>query len=408
MFSPHKNSYLQCRSSGINPRLINRAVNLARNSSIPIDQLDSSDFGPPFLRLTSEQPFHPACRADVTRRPLAFGIEPQVRKLITELASKDPRVLLAALTSLYDVLHDPEKGCIALKLHIINRLSDLLERQSEVIRERTCCVLNVLANAASGKELIMKIPGLVSNLRNALNDVDQFVRLKSALVVSTISSYWLTADMLIDGYFIPTILQCIRKYDHHILPTLLDALNNLMYNSEGKHLAYQHNAFPSLLNLISTQDDESILVRSLEGIAVLLQLPDCMRRALDDDIDLLDKLDSMLTCENPDVHNAAAKAIMFATIKMRAKMSMERFLSMPKRLIQLAGNCQNESSQIFALKALTNICDYPPLRMLVYNSYIKQINDIPVRNADIMKYKETLLSIATNVSNLGQVIYNIG
>lgn len=99
MYSPHKHSYLQSRTSGINPRLINRTVALGNNffnrflkpsyllliahswttwyiidyAAREVPVRDCFDKNPPFLRLSSEQPNIPTGNVDVTKRPLGFG-----------------------------------------------------------------------------------------------------------------------------------------------------------------------------------------------------------------------------------------------------------------------------------------------------------------------------------------------
>ncbi|KAJ8944778.1 hypothetical protein NQ318_003646 [Aromia moschata] len=131
IFSINKNSYLHSKYEEINPRLINRCVQKARDFEWqPVFDLlgqprvfnwqDVYDLEPPFNRLTSDQPTIPAPNVDVTRRPVAFG-RWAMPKLRRELHHANEKVVIAAIESIADLSHDSEKGYEAVRLKIVDR-----------------------------------------------------------------------------------------------------------------------------------------------------------------------------------------------------------------------------------------------------------------------------------------------
>lgn len=96
---------------------------LSKNNWFSARQNLLEDFydGEPFcLRITSNQPDIPVEEVDATRSPLAFGRLglPKIRR---ELHHKDEMVVIRALYSLSDLVHDPEKAFEALRLKIPDR-----------------------------------------------------------------------------------------------------------------------------------------------------------------------------------------------------------------------------------------------------------------------------------------------
>lgn len=233
----NKNSYLQSRTQDINSRILNRSVDVARNQPT----LDESDFDPGYNRLTSQYPYIPSTHVDPTRRPEAFG-RWALPKLRRELHNKDNKVVLQAVTSLSDLLHDPERVYEAVTLKIPNRLADLLTHQMAEIRERVCITLTTLSGIASGREVIVKCNLLLNNLAKLMDDKEETIRFKVAILLETISRTWFAADYLVDAGFIKLILDRISKEMDNIKLTYLEALMFLMY-AEGKDEALSLGAF---------------------------------------------------------------------------------------------------------------------------------------------------------------------
>lgn len=374
MYSPHKHSYLQLRSSGVNPRIINRAVNLARQQPT----IDSGDFEPPLNRLTSEQPCIPTINVDPTRRPLAFG-KLAIPKLCRELHSRDLEVVKAAITSFVDLLHDPEKGYQALVLRVPDRMADLLVHPMPDIRERTCMALTIIGGLADGKAAIVRNRTILKNLARLLDDEEDAVRMKAAACLFRISEFWVTADELIDFGFVPLLLAYISKERVEIVAIHLQTLNELMYGSEGIEQALESDGFSILCNLI---ESEEVVVRSvsLKCLSKLLTLPSGKQMAYN--TNLLTDLNRLLHDERPDVYDGSASTTMFATIKSAAKIRATELNHLPDRLVKLCNDSEHPMTKLHCLQTLTNICEHPITRKYVCANHYDTLCSLHVENEE--------------------------
>lgn len=110
------------------------------------------------------------------------------------------------------------------------------------IRERVCITLTTLSGIASGREVIVKCNLLLNNLAKLMDDKEETIRFKVAILLETISRTWFAADYLVDAGFIKLILDRISKEMDNIKLTYLEALMFLMY-AEGKDEALSLGAF---------------------------------------------------------------------------------------------------------------------------------------------------------------------
>ncbi|CAH1996208.1 unnamed protein product [Acanthoscelides obtectus] len=151
--------------------------------------IDEHDLEPPLNRMTSEQPNIPVQYVDATRRPLGFGCV-AMRKLRRELHHKHEEVVIAAIESICDIVHDPERGYEAINLKIVNRLVDMIAHENAAIREKTCKTLTVLAGLAAGKEAIVDNPFLLENIAICVEDSHPEVRMHAASMLEMIARFW--------------------------------------------------------------------------------------------------------------------------------------------------------------------------------------------------------------------------
>ncbi|KAI4459361.1 rtdr1 [Holotrichia oblita] len=370
MYSPHKHSYLHLRSSGVNPRIINRAVNLAREQPT----IDPGDFEPPWNRLTSEQPCSPTKNVDSTRRPLAFG-KLAIPKLCRELHSDDLEVVKAAITSFVDVLHDPEKGYQALRIRVPDRMADLLVHDEPDIRERTCMALTIVSGLADGKAAIAQNKTILGNLSCLLNDSEAAVRLKAAECLYMLSEFWPIADELIEFGYVPILLNHVCEDIEEVATIHLHTLDALMYGYEGVEHALEHNGFEIFCSMIDG-DLASLKASSLKCLSKLLATPHGKQMAYD--ADLLDDLNRLLHYEESDVYGASASAIMFATIKSAAKIKAIQLKRLPHRLVKLCHDSEHPLTKLQCIQALTNICEHPQTRQLVCGTYYDTLENLQV------------------------------
>ncbi|KAF2905972.1 hypothetical protein ILUMI_00203 [Ignelater luminosus] len=385
MYSPHKHSYLQSRSQGINPRIINRSVNLARNQPT----IESSDFEPPWNRLTSEQPCIPIDNIDVTKRPVAFG-RWALPKLRRELHDPDTDVVLQAITSISDLVHDPEKGYEAITLRIPDRMADLLAHNNPTIRERACMALTTIAGLSDGRDAIVKNHVSLTNIARLVEDAIDAVRIKAAALLEMISRNWMASDYLIEAGFIPLLLDNVYKEKEEIVGLHLETLCSLMYG-EGKTDALQLGAFEIFLRLI---EKGSNAIRSRAAYCLMMVTSTYNGKEMAYDASILPRLNVLLHEEDKEIYSSAAAAIMFCTTKSRAKLRAREIPHLPDRLVALTNHWHYPPAQLFSIKALTNICEHPEIRKEVGEKYLQRLENIVVgNNEDLKKHKEILLSV---------------
>nr|XP_023011938.1 radial spoke head 14 homolog isoform X1 [Leptinotarsa decemlineata] len=386
MFSINKNSYLHNYFENMNPRLINRCVDKAREFS----NIDEHDLDPPANRLTSEQPNIPVKNVDVTRRSLGFGRK-AMPKLRRELHNKDQDVVIAAIETICDLVHDPERGYEAVNLKIIDRMVNLMSHESEVIRERTSRTLAVLAELAAGREAIVTNKSLLANIAACAEDTWAEIRIQVAALLEMIARFWKAADDLVQFGFIQILLSNLLTEDSEIQIMHLQTLRSLMYETTGKIIAIESDGFNIFLKLLD-EDNTQIISGALACLALLTST--CVGEKLAREAKLLRILNIFLHDERPEVYTNAASVIMFCTLKTQGKLDAYKVKNLPKRLIHLSRNKLNPSTQIFAIKALSNICEHPKIRTEVQKKYFEQIKNIQVGDDPCIKsYKNQLLTV---------------
>lgn len=102
---------------------------------------------------------------------------------------------------------------------------------------------------------------------------------------------------------------------------------------------------------------------------------------------------------------------MFCTIKTKSKIAASQLKDLAPRLIKIATNKRNPSTQVFAIKvmlhcikkcliqtqhsqALTNICEHPVIRKDVKENHYQEVLNIQLGEEPRLKeYKEILLTI---------------
>ncbi|XP_030755597.1 radial spoke head 14 homolog [Sitophilus oryzae] len=386
MYSCHKNSYLH-GNTDINAGIINRLVERAWDG---IHFVDEYDRAPPFNRLTSEQPCIPVKNVDCTRRPQGFG-RWAMPKLRRELHDKDAQVILAALTSICDLIHDPERGYEAIHLGIVERLVDHTTHELPTIRERSTHLLKVLAELAEGKEAIVENPHLLANLIDNIDDEFAEVRVQTAACIEMVAAFWKTADVLVENGLIQVLLANLNDKPE-VVQIHLETLKHLIY-CNGKKIVIENDGFSILVKLLQ-RDESEILAKTCTLLSILCSIKEG-RKLASKEFNLLLELNRLLHDERELIHTAAAETIMFCTIKSAEKITASKINSMPKRLVQLTNNRLNGRTQMFAMKALTNICEHPLVRKEVSTKYYFDIENSQLSEdiAELQKYKNTLMGM---------------
>lgn len=385
MYSPHKHSYLQCRSSKVNPRIINRSVNLARNQPT----IDTSDLDPPFLRLSSEQPNIPIENVDLTRRSVGYG-KLALPKLRRELHSNDASIMIHAINSIMDLVCDPEKGYEAIRLRIPQRMIDLLLSKSEEVRERACMVLTTLAGMADACEMLVKDVKFLENLADVIEDISPVVRIKAATLLEMLTRNWMAVFELATTAYVPALLDNLLDEDEAIVAIHLSSLEKLLH-AEGRIFAIEYGALDIFEELLK-RSDSKVLCGATNCIAFLATV--MYGKELAFNANILIKLNRLLHDERSEVYCAAASAIMYCTLLTKAKLAAKKVKYLPDRLLVLCRNCEHPQARIHSMKALTNLCEHPYIRKKIKQEHLDEVQSIPVHNIPEMKeYKEVLLDL---------------
>ncbi|XP_060531807.1 radial spoke head 14 homolog [Cylas formicarius] len=383
----HHYSYLQGDFENVNPRILNRSAQKAYKN---IDRhSDERVLEPVFNRLTSAQPNIPVAKVDVTRRPQGYG-KWALPKLKRELHDKNPQIVVAAITSICDLVHDPERAYEAIKIKVIDRLVDLIRHEDGAIRERATNTLTGLAGLAAGREAIVGNKLLLANLADIVDDENLGVRIHVAACLEMVARFWMTADVLVDAGFIQILLGTIVNERPEVVDKQLDTLESLIYG-KGKEIVIQEGGFQTLIKFLE-HEENSIAAKTCKLIALMCYTEE--GRKLSKELDLLPILNRLLHYTESEVHTAAAEAIMVCTITSEEKIRASTIKSMMKRLVQLSRTKLNATTQVFAIKALTSICEHPEMRREINEKYKAQIEDIQLGdfpNAD--KFKEDLIKI---------------
>lgn len=340
---------------------------------------------PPEIYLTTEEPNIPVELCDVTRRFVGFGRVGLV-KLRRELHHKDVDVQIAAITSIIDLVRDSEILFYVLKMDYVKRLTDLIVHYRTEVRERALLLLKIFATTEEGRIRITKVPKLIENLALLMEDPEIVVRLYVTHLLKALTDSEESKCVLNEQKFIKLILQRLQLDPHELVIPYLQTLQFLISSEEQCRTLMQTNGFRIIRSCLNHSNGE------LVGAALycLMELTSIKTgRNLAYKEDLLVTLSELVHDERPEIHIPATGVIMNCTIKIKTKVVAAEFTELPLRLIKLAKNPFNRTAQIYCLKALTNICEYPKTRKFVKNNFMEEYWKINVA-PDIKELKTQL------------------
>ncbi|XP_017778570.1 PREDICTED: radial spoke head 14 homolog [Nicrophorus vespilloides] len=387
MFPVHKHSYLQCVTK-IDPRIINRTVDLARDN-YTIDQFDTL---PPFNRLCSEQPNIPVCSCDVTRRPVGFG-RWGMKKLRRELHSTNRWTVMQAIHSIGDLVYDPERNFEAIRLRVPARFSDLVIDEDPAVRERVCMVLATISNLLDGKYSILKNHRMINNLARILNDEEPAVRMKVIVLIEKLSKVWMCADILVNNGFVEMIIERLDQYieDDPCTPYYLRTMQWLMYCT-GKYIAIERGFHKTLTTILYNDTNCEVLAEALKCMAMLISTPRGKCFAIEGN--LLIKLYNLLHDQRREIYSAAAGCMVFATIKTEAILKAIELPNLIERLLILARSHHDLTTQIHCIQVITNLCGHGKVRKYVLETYSDKIRSIYTQHDEqAERFKHNLLTL---------------
>lgn len=73
----------------------------------------------------------------------------------------------------------------------MGRMADLMVHDEDVIRERTCMALTIMAELDAGREMMCKNQLLLDHLALIVEDTVSPVRMKAAVLIEMLSRVWM-------------------------------------------------------------------------------------------------------------------------------------------------------------------------------------------------------------------------
>uniref|UniRef100_A0A3B3TMN6 Radial spoke head 14 homolog n=1 Tax=Poecilia latipinna TaxID=48699 RepID=A0A3B3TMN6_9TELE len=105
---------------------------------------------------------------DPNRAPVAFGRR-AVPQLFEQLQVQDPAHKVRALTSLCDLVHEPERLYQTVTGGFLKQLQVLLQDDDAAVRSKTCELLHLVMNHSIGRSALLA-SGLLPSLSNLMDD----------------------------------------------------------------------------------------------------------------------------------------------------------------------------------------------------------------------------------------------
>ncbi|KAL3267014.1 hypothetical protein HHI36_011161 [Cryptolaemus montrouzieri] len=299
-------------------------------------------------------------------------------------------MVLRTLSTMNDLLKNPEKGYEAIRLKVPDRLLTVIPREEQFVRERCCLSYQLLSNYADGKIAMTANPKIIEQFRKLIQDPKPEVRLKAAFCLENIASFWMTADNLVEAGFIKSLMDRIAIDEHDISAVHLATLDHLMYGS-GKYIGMEAGAFDLMVRLLDAPD---IDVRKGALRCLLLMTSTDLGKQMAAKCNLLPTIVRILH-EDEQLYVCAASVLIYCTMLVQAKAASAKMKMIPTRLVRLCKNHLNPDLQLFCLKALTNIAEHPDVRNLLRKKHLGRIKRIHVTSDLLRKHKEKLLSVVT-------------
>lgn len=306
---------------------------------------------------------------DPTKARLAYG-ERALPKLNEELNSGDVYIQQKALSSLSEVLHDPEYVSKAIKCHIVESLKMLLESSDEVVRTKTTECQLIISGHAIGRKTLIEV-GAIQPIAKLFDDICQDVRLNAHKTIEMLSTAQPGPEAIVECGLIQILIKKLgESQNNEIKQLVLDSLHRCMRVKPEE--ALQYNAMALFTSLLG---DENAVIRAKAAMDIKeLSFPTKGKdKACDEGtVSILAKL---LDDDDMDVRTQACAALMVITITTRGKT-----LALESRVLPRLLKLLNEPSvelRLNALKAITTLSEAPKAR-----------TELQVSLKDILKLKD--------------------
>eukprot|EP00040_Diaphanoeca_grandis_P019775 m.104697 g.104697 ORF g.104697 m.104697 type:complete len:349 (-) comp27587_c0_seq1:618-1664(-) len=247
---------------------------------------------------------------------VAFGARaiPRMKREISK--TNELITIQRALMSLCDAIRDPKHIKEALDAGVHNALTELLDHEDPIVREKATESLHHFAGHAIGRESIVS-NNIIAALAKLFADAVPIVRLNAHTCIERTSTLAAGATQIMELDLVANLVQLsITEPEEQIQETILDTIQHtLRFNPLPALHSHGVEAFAELLGHKSSEIAHRA-ARNMMGVTVPLE-----GKELANSLGVYDPLIGLLNqSSTPEVISSAAAALMSITVTTEGKL----------------------------------------------------------------------------------------
>ncbi|XP_014827710.1 PREDICTED: radial spoke head 14 homolog [Poecilia mexicana] len=336
---------------------------------------------------------------DPNRAPVAFGRR-AVPQLFEQLQVQDPAHKVRALTSLCDLVHEPERLYQTVTGGFLKQLQVLLQDDDAAVRSKTCELLHLVMNHSIGRSALLA-SGLLPSLSHLMDDPSTSCRTNVHRVLSGLAQLPAGAEALLS--LVPKLmlklrhLEEVRREKQEEEQELL--LSTLTSCSRLDPLPALASDGVPILGQTLTHTSPSIRREAAAALMALSVPGDGKQQVCDHGI--LSTLLPLLHDRNLDVQTNAAGVIM-NTVIIRPGKYLCLELDVIPVLLRLLSEEEDEERKkrrktlvIYCLRALTGLSEAPEGRVILSNELPLLERRSNEQDEDVRRAAQTAIKVVT-------------
>ncbi|KAK5611780.1 hypothetical protein CRENBAI_010153 [Crenichthys baileyi] len=332
---------------------------------------------------------------DPNRDSVAFGRQ-AVPQLFEQLQQRDASCRLRALTSLCDLVHEPERLYQIVTEGFIAQLQDLLKDEDPSVRTKTCELLHLLTSHSIGR-LALLSSSLLPHLSDLLDDSSSSCRRNVHLVLNGLAQLPAGAQALL--VLVPKLMLKLRQMEAEQEEEEALLLSTLSSCSRLDPLpALASDGVPVLGHTLSHCSPN--ICREATAVLMALSIPEDGKRQVCEE-QVLHVLMGLLQNGDLQVQTNAAGVIMNTVIITTGKyLSLE--LNAVSVLLNLLSEEEGEDQRkkrktlvIYCLRALTALAEAPEGRCLLQDQLPLLEKRSRDQDQDIRRAARTAIRVVT-------------
>ncbi|XP_024660280.2 radial spoke head 14 homolog [Maylandia zebra] len=337
---------------------------------------------------------------DPTRAPVAFGRR-AVPQLFGELLRAGAAARLRALTSLCDLVHEPERLYQAVTGGFLKQLKVLFRDEDPSVRAKTCELLHLLTSHSIGRQAVLA-SSLLPPLCQLLDDSSFSCRRNVHRVLSRLALLPAGTEALLS--LVPKLMLKLTKEEDEEVQLLL--LSTLTHCSRLDALPGLASDGVSLLGR-KLSHRSSIIRREAAAAMMALSVPMDGKRQVCEDAEVLPVLVGLLRDKDVEVQANAAGVIMNTVIITTGKQRCLDLDVLPVLLGLLSekhGDDDEEEMKkrrkaliMYVLRALTSLAEAPNGRRLLLEQLplLEKKAEAAEADQDIRRATQTAIQVIT-------------